>query len=129
MRDWRFLFEEVFRTEEFQAPIVKEFVDMALWLAIGKIKNEPLLSLLEQVTGLVSSLAVVGTLPFGSQGEAIGMACRFCHRLAKYLIEIGVIEKEPSTMEFEGFQGLNIIIKILDDSEIDETDERVCLSG
>ena len=129
MRDWRFLFEEVYRTEEFQDAIVRELVDMALWLAVGKIKNEALLSLHEQVFVLTNNLVGTGLLTIDSVTDADIQASRFCYRLAKYLLEIGIIEKEPSTMKFEGFLGLNIIIKILDDNEIDETDERVCLSG
>lgn len=129
MRNWRILFEEVYRTEDFQDAIVNELVDMALWLAIGKIKNEALLSLHEQVFGLVNNLVSTGLITAANKQAADAQASHFCYRLAKYLIEIGVIEQEPSTMKFEGFLGLNIIIKILGDHEIDETDERVCLSG
>lgn len=132
MKKWRDHFEDVFREDEHQKELMKLLITLVMFLAYdGNKKQNEFFELFESTLGLASELADTGVIS-DDDTDAVGqLAYEFCVSLAGYLKELGILSKVPTVLSFEGFVGMDIVIKVLDAGEpyVDEQEERACLSG
>lgn len=136
---WKSFFEGCFREEEHQKALMQMLVTMVMWLSVDeyfdprKHKQEKqrnvFFDLLEFGLGWAQEMADTGMLDDDEVMNVGQQAYEFAVSLAAYLKELGILDTKNPVLKFEGFVGMNIVIKIFDESEIDQHGEGECLSG
>ncbi|BAQ02534.1 hypothetical protein AVU38_gp006 [Ralstonia phage RSL2] len=139
IQKWKSFFEEHFREEEHQKALMQMLLTMVMWLSVEeywdprKHKREPqfnpFFELLEFGLAQAQELADTGMLDEEHVDVVGQQAYEFAVSLAAYLKELGILGTKNPVLKFEGFVGMNIIVKIFDESEIDQHGEGECLSG
>lgn len=128
MQKWREFFEEVFRDEANQSSMLKTLVGMAMVINSDDFKhNTAVIDLLDASMSYALELVETGTADEEDVEPMAQLAYEFCYTLVMYMKEIGIL-KASNEIKFEGFLGMDIIVKILDKGETDET-QKVALDG
>lgn len=127
--EWRSLFDEVFREEEHQVTLMHTLIGLIMFMSVSKNKKaNEFVELFEVAMAKAVELADTGILPEENTDDAASFIYEFASQTAAYLKEIGVLQT-PKTITFEGFVGMDIIIKILEEGEADDSGDKACLSG
>lgn len=128
--DWKSFFHETFQEEEHQKKMMLELVTMADGLSSAALnKNtEQYLNLLDFSMSFAERLGNLGAIDEFYIDDAGQLAFEFASSMVNYLQEVGVL-RTTQVIRFGGFTGMDIIIEVLDERDIYDMDERVCLSG
>jgi hypothetical protein len=132
IQKWKSFFDEAFQTEEHQKDLMKMLVMLSMVLAYdGNKKQNEFFELIESTLDMAMDLANTGLISEDDMTDVGQMGYDFCVSLVSYLKELGILTKIPTVMTFEGFVGMDIVIKVHGAGEpfVDETEERACLSG
>lgn len=131
IQKWKSVFEEYFREDEHQFVLMQMLITMTMWLHHEKhAKTNQHIELLEAAMKMAVELTDTGILDELYTDDVAQMAYEFCTSLFSYLKELDLLSSEvPSILKFEGFVGMNMIIKIFSENEIDQHGEGECLSG
>lgn len=135
VEEWKTFFESAFREEEHQAALMKALIAMAVALSFSDdyLNNEnPFVTLLESTMEFAADLADQGSLDMDDEVALGQMAYDFVVSLTEFLKGVGVLQV-PKVMKFEGFVNMDIVVKVLEKDEVEESDktdaERSCQSG
>lgn len=135
IEEWKTFFESAFREEEHQAALMKALIAMAVALSFADDylnKENPFVTLLESTMEFAADLADQGSLDMDDEVAIGQMAYDFVVSLTEFLKGVGVLQV-PKVMKFEGFVNMDIVIKVLEKDEVEESDksdaERSCQSG
>lgn len=127
---WFRLFHDVFRDEKHQVPLVTELVEIAASLPIHNEKNKQhtRLGLLLSCMEVVQDLSDTGMMQERDLVYATQVAADIASELAYGLSERSILSNK-NTFVFEGFTNMDIVVKVLEEGEIHEAEERIWLTG
>jgi len=131
IQKWKSLFEEYFREDEHQFVLMQMMITMVMWLHHSQhAKTNQHVELLEATMKMAVELTDTGILDELHTEDAAQMAYEFVTTLFSYMKELDLLNSQvPSILSFQGFVGMDMVIKIFSETEIDEHGEGACLSG
>lgn len=131
IQKWNSLFEEYFREDEHQFVLMQMLITMVMWLHHSQhAKTNQHVELLEATMKMAVELTDTGILDELYTEDAAQMAYEFVTTLFSYMKELDLLNSQvPSILSFQGFVGMDMVIKIFSENEIDEHGEGACLSG
>lgn len=131
IQKWKSLFEEYFREDEYQFVLMQMMITMVMWLHHSQhAKTNQHVELLEATMKMAVELTDTGILDELHTQDAAQMAYEFVTTLFSYMKELDLLNSQvPSILSFQGFVGMDMVIKIFSETEIDEHGEGACLSG
>jgi hypothetical protein len=130
LQNWKGFFIDAFQEEEYQTPLMLEIVSMAMCLAVAPPAQQESVRLGIMVSSMefVANLVINGMMDEDDLDRAVYAASDLAISLSTYINAVDVLQGHE-VLEFEGFTGMDIIVKLLEKDEIHEMEERICLSG
>lgn len=130
LQNWKNFFDEAFKEEEYQTPLMLEIVSMAMCLAVAPPAQQESVRLGLMVSSMefVADLVISGMMDEEYLDQAVYAVSDLAISLSTFINEVDVLQGHE-VLKFEGFTGMDIIVKLLEKDEIHEMEERICLSG